>query len=238
MNLILFSPAELQLPIARSDLRVRHVFDVLRRAPGDPFDAGLIDGPRGKGRLLPVSHDSVRIEFAAEADPAPLAPIILMVGLPRPQTARDILRETATLGIAAVHFVLTDKGDPNYAQSTLWSSGEWQRHVRAGVEQSFSTRLPVVTWGRPLATSIESLGTTGGRCALDNYESPLPLSATPLTPPPVILAFGAERGWSAAERALLRSAGFVFAHLGDRVLRTETACIAAITLVKAQLGLM
>jgi RsmE family RNA methyltransferase len=217
---------------------VRHVFDVLHRAAGEPFDAGLIDGPRGKGRLHAISPDSVRIEFSAEVEPAPLAPITLIVGLPRPQTARDVLRETATLGVTAVHFVLTDKGDPNYAQSTLWSRGEWQRHVRTGAEQAFSTRLPQVTCGQTLTERIASLTDTGARCALDNYESPLPLSTTPLTPLPITFALGSERGWSAAERVLLRSAGFAFAHLGDRVLRTETACIAAITLAKARLGLM
>ena len=51
------------------------------------------------------------------------------------------------------------------------------------------------------------------------------------------LALGAERGWSAAERELLLQQGFLFVHLGERVLRTETACIAAITLLKAKLGL-
>jgi RsmE family RNA methyltransferase len=54
----------------------------------------------------------------------------------------------------------------------------------------------------------------------------------------VVLAFGAERGWSAAERALLRESGFTFAHLGERVLRTETACLVAITLIRAKLGLI
>jgi len=55
---------------------------------------------------------------------------------------------------------------------------------------------------------------------------------------PVTLALGAERGWSPAERTLLRESGFTFGHLGDRVLRTETACIAAVTLLRAKLGLI
>ena len=39
-------------------------------------------------------------------------------------------------------------------------------------------------------------------------------------------------------RAALRGSGFVLAHLGSRVLRTETAVVAAVALVKARLGLM
>ena len=52
------------------------------------------------------------------------------------------------------------------------------------------------------------------------------------------LAFGPERGWSNAERAALRGAGFSFGHLGPRVLRLETAVTAAVALMKAKRGLM
>jgi 16S rRNA (uracil1498-N3)-methyltransferase len=54
----------------------------------------------------------------------------------------------------------------------------------------------------------------------------------------VILALGAERGWSGEERVMLRKAGFQFVHLGARVLRTETACVAALSLLRAKLHLM
>ena len=75
------------------------------------------------------------------------------------------------------------------------------------------------------------------RYALDNYEASTHLSQyTPAGAKPVVLALGSERGWAADERTLLRQAGFAFAHLGSRVLRTETACIAAVTLLKAKLG--
>jgi RsmE family RNA methyltransferase len=52
---------------------------------------------------------------------------------------------------------------------------------------------------------------------------------------PLALAFGPERGWSAGERQLLRAQGFELAHLGTRVLRTETAVVAALALAKAAL---
>ena len=55
---------------------------------------------------------------------------------------------------------------------------------------------------------------------------------------PVELAVGPERGWSPRERELLREAGFRFVHLGERVLRVETAVVAAVSLVRARLGLM
>ena len=56
-------------------------------------------------------------------------------------------------------------------------------------------------------------------------------------PPDAVLAFGPERGWSDRDRAMLRANDFALVHLGTRVLRTETAVVAAIALVKARLGL-
>jgi RsmE family RNA methyltransferase len=53
-----------------------------------------------------------------------------------------------------------------------------------------------------------------------------------------VLALGPERGWGPADRAALRAYGFTLVHLGPRVLRSETAVIAALTLVRARLGLL
>lgn len=235
MNLILFTSAETTAPLPRTDPRAAHILDVLRRRVGDTFDCGLVNGPRGKATLAALDAVALTLVFAWGAAPPPLDPITLVIGLPRPQTARDILRDATSLGVAALHFVTTEKGDPNYARSTLWSSGEWRRHLVIGAEQAFCTRLPEVSHGRALAGVIASLAPSGTRLALDNYESPQPLSALAATAP-VALAFGPERGWSAAERDLLRGHSFAFAHLGPRVLRAETACIAALSLVKARLG--
>ncbi len=237
MNLILFERAEIDRPLRREDSRARHILDVLRRAPGESFDVGLIDGPRGKAEVVSLDEHALTLRFTwHDSVPTPER-ITLIVGLPRPQTARDILRDASTLGVAAMHFVRTDRGEPGYAQSTLWSSGEWARHVRAGLEQAFATNLPAVTHGRTLAETIAALPAHGTRLALDNYESPEPLSQCRILYDDVFLAIGAERGWSAAERELLRAGGFRFVHLGSRVLRTETACVAALTLVRAKLAL-
>jgi RsmE family RNA methyltransferase len=238
MNIILFSASEVQLPLPRHDFRARHILEVLRRKPGETFDAGLINGPRGKGTLTGIEATALHLSFTWAAPPAPLAPIRLLIGLPRPQTARDILREGAALGVGAMDFVRTERAEPSYARSSLWQSHEWESLLIAGAAQAFCTRVPVVRHGQLLAETLAGLPGGGTRIALDNYESPLALGQADLpVPTEVTLALGAERGWSGAERALLRQHGFLFVHLGERVLRTETACIAAVAIVKAKLGL-
>lgn len=239
VNLILFEPAELAAPLPRADPRARHILDVLRRHVGDSFDAGLVNGPHGKATLTAIAADALHLAFAWRPPPPPPDPITLVVGLPRPQTARDILRDATTLGVAVIHFVRTEKSDNSYAQSSLWSSGEWRRHLVAGAEQAFDTRIPEVTSGRALPDVLATLPATAARLALDVYESPSPLSGYASPPArPHVLALGGERGWSGRDRDVLRAGGFQFVHLGTRVLRTETAVIAAITLLRARLGLM
>jgi 16S rRNA (uracil1498-N3)-methyltransferase len=238
VNLILFEPDEVLRPLPRADPRARHVLEVLRRQPGDSFDAGLVNGPRGKGTLVAADAATIALTFTWGAPPPPLDPLILIVGLPRPQTARKLLQEAAALGVQAVHFATTEKGEAGYAQSVLWHQGEWRRHLVAGAGQAFDTRLPELTHGRSLATVVAGLQGGGVRVALDNYEAPLALGALPLAgaPPAVVVALGPERGWSAAERSLLRTAGFALAHLGPRVLRAETAAVGAIAILKSRLG--
>jgi RsmE family RNA methyltransferase len=240
VNLILFELAELAAPLPRTDPRAEHVLKVLRRQIGDPFDVGLVDGPLGKGTLAAISDATLTLTFVWGPPPAPADPITLLLGLPRPQTARDILRDATTLGVGALHFVTTERSDPNYAAATLWTSGEWRRHSLAGAAQAFTTRLPAVTSNHTLATALAALpADSTQRLALDNYEAPNALSTCQLLDDkPVVLALGPERGWGPADRAALRAYGFTLVHLGPRVLRSETAVIAALTLVRARLGLL
>jgi 16S rRNA (uracil1498-N3)-methyltransferase len=237
VNIILFEPEESARWLPRSDPRARHILEVLRRVPGDRFDVGLIDGPRGKATLLSVAQDRLEIEYEWGAPPPPMEPITLLVGLPRPQTARRVLEEATALGVSAMHFVRTERGDAGYAMSKLWSSSEWRRHVMAGAQQAFTTRLPQVTYGESLSEVVSRLPVDGTRVALDNYEAASPLSQAPVRAP-VLLALGPERGWSATERGLLGKSGFQLAHLGERVLRLETACGAALAILRSKLGSM
>lgn len=235
MNLILFSNEEAARPLPRSDPRADHLLRVLGRKVGDSFDAGCINGPQGKGRLVAIGKDALSLTFTWGEAPPPLPPRILIVGLPRPQTARDILRDATTLGASTLHFVRTARSDPNYAASSLWSSGEWRRHLIIGAEQAFDTRLPTVTWTQSLTESLPLLPAPATRLALDLYEATAPLARCHLLNDngPVVVALGPERGWDGVDREELREAGFSLVHLGNRVLRTETAVVAALAIIDA-----
>lgn len=232
MNLILLEPAEEAQPLAPTDPRAVHILKVLRRKEGDHFDAGIVNGPRGKGTVLSTGPDGIVFRFEAVAEPSAADPIHLLVALPRPQTARKVLGEATSLGVQSIRFFQSEKGEPGYASSALWSTSEWRRHLKDGAAQAFDTRIPEVVHSRTLAEAVAALPGGCVRTALDNYEATRRLTAGAQRAP-LVLAFGPERGWSASERTLLRGAGFELAHMGPRVLRTETAVVAALAIVKA-----
>jgi len=192
LNLVLFEPAELAAPLPLADPRAQHILKVLRRAPGDTFLAGLVDGPHGVATLRSIDADTLSLAFAATHEPPALPPITLIIGLPRPQTARDILRDAATLGAACIHFVATERSDPNYASATLWTSGEWRRHLLAGAAQACDTRLPALSWTHTLVSLLPALRNPYGYTMRDASASgsgsspapaPSPARATPPSPP-------------------------------------------------------
>lgn len=236
MNIVLFDPTEIEQPLPLTDERARHIQRVLRRGVGESFDVGLINGPRGRATVAQSETNNLRLTYEWLPAHPPPPTLTLHVGLPRPQTARDILRDATTLGVTRIRFVHCARSDPNYAASSLWTSGEWHRHLQTGAAQAFDTHLPVVDWDASLAESLATpLPANVTRWAADNYATDRTFAeiAVDRRSTPVALWIGPERGWDDADRAALDAAGVERRHLGARVLRTETAVVAVLSLVQA-----
>lgn len=240
VNLVLFESAAAAVRLAPGDPRAAHIREVLGLQTGGALFVGVVNGPLGKAVVAEDGPDGLKLDIVWEKEIARPRPLYVLVGRPRPQTARDVLREGATFGLAALHFFGAEKGEPSYAHSTLWQSGEWERRLRDGAAQAFATNIPEVVQHENLADCIQNLDTLAPagavRLALDVYEAGAPLSVLAPADGPVVLALGAERGWSPAERTQLRAAGFALAHLGTRVLRVETALVAGLSVLLARRG--
>jgi RsmE family RNA methyltransferase len=240
VNLILLETTKEAALLEPNDPRTRHIRKVLRMKTGDQLCVGVVNGPRGKAIIGGDDPAGLRLEIVWEKTIEPPRPFWVLAGLPRPQTARDVLREAATFGVTALHFFNAEKGEPSYADSSLWQSDEWKQRLREGAAQAFATYVPELTQHASLVDAVVKVITQAPKpataLALDVYEGDAALSQLAPAEGPVVLAVGAERGWSAHERQVLRGAGFTLAHLGPRVLRTETALVAGLSVLLARRG--
>ena len=239
MNLILLNSSETLQKLPADDRRAEHIRKTLLKADERRLYVGVTNGRMGLAAA--EIHDDGSVELSIEWDEkigqVEPYPLVLLVGLSRPQTCRKILREAASLGIRELVFFQSEKGETGYASSSLWTSGEWRKQLLEGVEQAFNTHVPEVSHAESLREAVSQYaGSKITGIALDNYEAETALSEVKGKDEPVVLVIGSERGFSAEERDDLRGAGFILAHLGSRVLRTETAVIAGCSVVGAVLG--
>lgn len=216
-----------------ADPRAEHIFKVLRARVGTRVFVGFINGPRARAEVILVEADGAITLEVVGTEPAPKPlPIRLLIGLPRPHTAKRILFEAASLGVCDLHFFEAERGEPSYAKSRLWTSDEWKERLRLGTEQSFGTHVPEVGMHTDLQSAISFLQGQGTHIAMDNYEAGGSLSQLFYTEASsATIALGPERGWSSGERDIFRKNGWNLAHLGPHVLRLETACTAAVAAV-------
>lgn len=236
MNIVLFETEEWTQPLVASDVRARHLTEILKLSPGDRFAAGEVGGPVGTLEFAGYTGEALIFARPEWTTPAP-APsrVRILVGTPRPPTARRLLKDLTTLGAAELHFVATDLGDKAYLMSSLWEDGEYRKNLWEGAAQTRTTLLPKVerhTGLRKALTAIEAEGPStrvwfdeGGE-AWDKHQAHFAVG----TGGPLWLALGPERGWSPAERTLLTDRGWLMAGLGPRVLRTETASAVSLGL--------
>lgn len=238
MNLILFNESFEQIRLEEGDPRAQHIRKVLRAEVGTLVFLGFANGPRARAKVIELGDDgSLELEVVAtEPAPKPL-PLTLLLGLPRPHTAKRVLFDAASMGVERIHFFEAERGEPSYAQSSLWTSDEWQERVHLGVEQGFGTHFPDVAMYPDLQTALSQFYEIPLRVAFDNYEAAGSVNQIlPEQSPKATLAFGPERGWSPNERDALRQNGWKLAHLGAQVLRAETAVVAAVAAVAGHLG--
>ncbi|MDB4473643.1 16S rRNA (uracil(1498)-N(3))-methyltransferase [Opitutaceae bacterium] len=237
MNIVLFDPSEIGPALAPSDVRYRHIRKVLRRDVGDSFDVGEINGPRGKALITKSDGDGLhlQIDWAQPHQPG-IAPR-LAIGFPRPQTARDILRDATSIGVSELSFISTARSDPNYATSSLWRQGEWRRQAITGAAQAFDTFIPQVQWDESMVETLDRWSSENIRpVALDLYDCAERLTEhlnSRSGAPPDAVLIGPERGWDNDDRALLDSRQIPRLHLGPRVLRTETAVAVTLGILHA-----
>ena len=235
MNLVLITEPEVSAGLPLADARATHLLGTVGLRVGQTFHVGIAGGLRGLATMA-ATAPALRFSVVWEKSPQARLPLTVLIGLPRPQTAKKVLHDLASLGAARLIFFEADKGDPGYLASSLWKDSEYLDALRKGTEQACSTLVPEVIRVTSLADALALLSANHWKVALDPYEATGALGeSAPTSAPAGILAVGPERGWSDKERTLLRAQGFSLQHLGDRILRVEAACLVGGGLMLAHL---
>jgi len=219
-----------------SEEAAHHAVHVLRLREGE--EATLFNGRGGEYAARIASIQRLRIaidvlEHRAIERESPLR-ITLVQGVSAGEKMDSTLRKAVELGVAEVQPVLA-------ARSVARPKGEraegrrahWQKVAIAACEQCGRNRIPEV---HPLVALPDYRPAGQGMRILLSPLSRTPFSRIPLNGEDFILAAGPEAGFTAEEEAALASAGFVPASLGPRVLRTETAAVAALAALSALRG--
>ncbi|MHB9153413.1 MAG: RsmE family RNA methyltransferase [Spirochaetales bacterium] len=243
MNIVFLREAEIGALIAPSDRRCAHIARILKKNAGDHIAAGCSDGTIGQARIESLSREGLVLSYRPESPAAPLRPIRLLMGFPRPIQAGRVLKDLASLGIAELWFALSDLGEKSYAESSFFRKKEFESHLIEGAEQAGNPRLPEIRSFWTMDRACEALEASGVEAKAGRFmfhpDASLPrIAELPEIDPPVTLAIGSERGWTKRELELLATHGFKACFLGDRILKTETAALAAVSILSSRLGYM
>jgi len=215
--------------------QARHAIDVLRAAPGQEIRIGVVDGPRGVGRVSGVGDGCVELACSFDSAPPAVPDIDLLLALPRPKVMRRLWAQLAAIGVGRIVLTNAARVERNYFDTHVLDPAVYRPLLVEGLQQAQDTRLPTVTIHRRFKPLVED--------ELDALCPPgVRLVAHPAGPPPAawpprtartLLAVGPEGGWDEFELRLLAARGFVPVSLGPRTLRTDTACVALLSAVRA-----
>ncbi|MGA7437935.1 MAG: 16S rRNA (uracil(1498)-N(3))-methyltransferase [Luteibacter sp.] len=216
-----------------------HVARVLRMQPGDPVVLFAGDAPMEfDATLAAVGKREVVAEVGegrALTNESPLS-LTLAQGVARGEKMDLIVQKATELGITRIVPLITERSevklDAARAEKRLL---HWRAVAASACEQSGRAVVPVIDPAVPLNAWLGSLGEGGPmRLALlpEGSKRPSELALTSSA----IIAIGPEGGFGERDRAALASAAFIGLKLGPRILRTETAGLAAIAMLQALYG--
>lgn len=225
--------------IALPETAAQHLLRVLRLREGDACVLFNGDGHDYGARIVSAGKRGGEAEVLAARpvdNESPLR-ITLVQGIARGEKMDLILQKSTELGVAAFLPASSQRSevklDAERAEKRL---AHWRTVVASACEQSGRARLPDVAPPASLEAAVAALADNGPRLLLDPFADATTATLEPPAGTSITVAVGPEGGWSPRDRGTLQSNGFTGIRLGPRVLRTETAGLAAIAALQARFG--
>lgn len=241
----------------RNDERFLHIKKILKLSSGCNFKAGFINGKIGTAVINEFSNEKITFSFTETASPLPLPPVKLILGFPRPIQLKRILRDAASLGFSELFLTGTELGEKSYLKSNLSDKEKITEYLLDGISQAGQNLLPQFSFYNSVQEVLQKINEKQNASFLQNVQNGvsqalflkekkilLDISENAETlgsfklkrGEHVIAAIGSERGWTERERELFRNEDFKTYSMGKRILRTETAVCAALSVIGSNCG--
>ena len=219
--------------------RARYLGRVLRLRPADEVLVFNGDGPERSAVIETITKSkvSLRIGESYETDTESPLRVHLVQGVSRGERMDFVIQKATELGVKRVTPVLTEYGVVKLDTKRAEKRREhWQGVAQSACEQSGRVRVPLIdapvplkTWfgDGPAEVDAQLILRPGAGAALAGIEAPSTK---------ICLLVGPEGGFSDIEYEDADIAGFMPVSLGPRVLRTETAAVAALSVLQSKWG--
>ena len=216
-----------------------HLARVLRLRENDACVLFNGDGQDYDALIASIDKRGVQAEVVASRridNESPLS-ITLLQGIARGEKMDLILQKATELGVTRIIPVHSERSEVNLEGARAAKRlAHWRGVVASACEQSGRAVLPDVSEPAPLMQAVAEAGLPADRYIL----SPLAQTGIASMAAPaggqLLIAVGPEGGWSARDLLSLEGEGFSGIKLGPRILRTETAGLAAIAALQMRWG--
>ena len=238
-----YSPYPLHAGVSTdlSESATRHAIKALRLREGD--ELVLFDGRGGEysSRIIRVDRDrvSVMVQEWSNRECEPPIAMTLVQALQAGEKMDLTVQKAVELGVTRIVPVMSRRSVVRLSGERAQRRGvHWQAVAVSACEQCGRNRVPEIG-------ELENLSQWLGCSAREDVlrlmldpSSPRTLDtlAQPMEGACIELLIGAEGGLSPEEKALAERAGFIAVRLGPRVLRTETAGLAALAAIQCLWG--
>jgi 16S rRNA (uracil1498-N3)-methyltransferase len=217
--------------------QAEHMVRVLRAQPGMEADV-VAGGHVFHAQVAAVSASEVRFNLIAEIEADPAMPVTLVMAIYKFDHMEWAIEKATELGVRVIVPAIARRTEKHLAQAAAKRVERWRRIAQEAAKQSRRCDIPMIYDPVALSARVRE-ASEGTRIVLAEQERTTTLrnaldeaiAAAGTEMPTLEIAIGPEGGWAPEEEALYDANGWRAVSLGPRILRAETAAIAALSVV-------
>lgn len=223
---------------------VNYLKNVLRLKPGD--DMIVLDSKNREysSKIISLSNNgTIKAELIKEKHPASESKVKITVaqGIPKNPKMEIVIQKSTELGAEKIIPVMTERSVVKIsAEKESGRIDRWRKIAKEAAEQSGRTMIPLIEGIKDLDDVLAQKDDFDGRILLWEIEKEVTLKNFLQKNKKIknlLVLIGPEGGFSRKEAELAKKNGFTAVSIGNRILRTETASLAVLSMINYEFEL-